>query len=335
MFIYVDESGSFVPSKELGSWNIVGAFVVPEADRKRVEQTLRDFKVAAGRKSSDEMKLKDVTEDQLKALLVKLIAMRTTFFVTGIDLGRETADDISRHQAIQVEKIRENRPRMLHEEGRSLVDDLASRLERLSPQLYTQLVVQTDLLDQVFRLTTLYYSQRIPATLGAFRWRIDEKNAVRPLFEEAMRYLAPGLIQAKSVREPGIFVEGFDYSHFDRSFRYAVDELPKYLQEETGVEIKSGTNLGKIFSDLSFVRSHDVIGVQVADLLSSAFRRVLRAGFSDNRGVAGLLGALTVQRAKPDPSIHLITMSGEHSESGHAYEVARAVACAAKPMLAR
>jgi hypothetical protein len=334
MFIYVDESGTFVRSDDVGSWNIVGAFVVPEPDRKRVELILRDLKVALGRRCSDEIKLRDISEQRLKAFLAKLIPLQSTLFVTGIDLGKENSGDIARHQAIQVEKIRENRPKMLYEGGRELVEDLASRLEHLSPQLYTQLVVQTDLLDQVLRSTTLYYSQRIPATLAAFRWRIDEKNSARPLFEEAIRYLAPGLLQAKSVREPGIFVEGFDYSHFDRSFKYAANEFPQYLQDETGIAIKSGTNLGKIFSDLRFVRSHDVVGVQVADLLSSAFRRVLRAGFSDNSGIARLLGALTVQRAKPDPSIHLITMSGEGTESGHAYDVARATTNAARPMLA-
>jgi len=145
--------------------------------------------------------------------------------------------------------------------------------------------------------------------------------------------MAPALIQSKSLEEPGIFVDGFDYSHYERAFGYRQDEIPKYLQEETGIEIKSASNLGKILSDFSFVRSHDLPGVQIADILASAYRRALRGEFQDNVGISHLLGALTVQRANPEPSIHLITLSEEMPASGVALEVAQTAKKAAKPML--
>lgn len=311
----------------------MAAYAVPEATRKRVELVLRDLKLACGCSYSDEVKLRDVKELQLKQFLHRLRELESTLFISGIDLGAQSSAAIAEHQAIQVKKIRINRPRMRYEEGRVLIEDLASRVERLSPQLYTQLVVQVDLLDQVYRSTTLYYSQRIPATLGAFRWRIDEKNSTRPLFEVTMRHMAPPLLQSRSLSEPSIFVEGFDYTHYERAFGYKEEEIPKYLQEETGTEIKSASNLGKVLSDFSFVRSHDVSGVQVADLLASAFRRALRGDFQDNTGVARLLGSLTVQRAKPNPSIHLTTLSGEQIATGHALDVAQVAKNAARPML--
>jgi hypothetical protein len=333
LFIYIDESGSFALSPVAGSWNVVAAYAVPEANRRRVERILRDLKLACGRPHNDEVKLKDLKELQLKQLLHRLRELESTLFISSIDLGTQDSTAIAKHQAIQVEKIRVNKPRMLYEEGRALIEDLASRVERLSPQLYTQLVAQVDLLDQVYRSTTLYYSQRIPATIGTFRWRIDEKNSTRPLFEETMRHMAPALLQSRSLREPGIFVDGFDYTHYERAFRYKNGEIPKYLQEETGTEIKSASNLGKVLSDFSFVRSHDVPGVQVADLLASAFRRALRGEFQDNIGVTRLLGALTVQRAKPNPSIHLITLCEEQLATGHAFDAAQAAMKAARPML--
>lgn len=311
----------------------MAAYVVPEADRRRVERILRDMKLACGQSHSDEVKLKDLKEPQLKRFLHGLRELDSTLFISAIDLGTQSSAAIAEHQAIQVEKIMVNKPRMLYEEGRALIEDLASRVERLSPQLYIQLVVQVDLVDQVYRSTTLYYSQRIPATIGVFRWRIDEKNSTRPIFEETMRHMAPALIQSRSLREPGVFVEGFDYTHYERAFGYKKDEIPKYLREETGTEIKSASNLGKILSDFSFVRSHDVPGVQVADLLASAFRRALRGEFQDNIGVTRLLGALTVQRAKSNPSIHLITLAEEQLASGHAFDVAQAAKNAARPML--
>lgn len=169
MFIYIDESGSFVLSPVAASWNVVAAYAVPEADRRRVERVLRKLKLVCGRSHSDEVKLKGLTEQQLKGFLHRLRELKSTLFISAIDLGGQSSAAIAEHQATQVEKIRVNTPRMRHEEGRALVEDLASRVERLSPQLYTQLVVQVDLLDQVYRSTTLYYSQRIPATIGAFR----------------------------------------------------------------------------------------------------------------------------------------------------------------------
>ena len=185
----------------------------------------------------------------------------------------------------------------------------------------------------MFRSTTLYYSQRVPATLGAFRWRIDEKNSARPLFEETMRYLAPPLLQSKSLRDPNIFVTEFDYSHFERSFGYRKGEVPNYLEEATGIEIKSASNLGKVLSDFLFVRSHDVVGVQIADLLATAFRRVLRGGFDDSLRMARLLGALAVQRVNPQPPIHLITLADEELASGHALDVAKGARSTARSML--
>jgi len=333
LFIYIDESGSFTQSPQAGRWNVVAAYAVPEGERRRAERVLRDLKLAAGRAFSDEIKLRDVTERDFVRFVRGLHELRAALFVSAIDLGSQETRSIERHQAIQVEQIRVNKPRMIYEEGRALIEDLASRVERLSTPLYTQMVVQIDLLDQVHRSTTLYYAQRIPATLGAFRWRIDEKNSARPLFEETMRYMAPPMLQSKSLREPHILVEGFDYTHYERAFAYKNGETPTYLEEATGIEVKSGSNLGKVLSDFLFVRSHEMPGVQIADLLAAAFRRVLRGGFTDNGGVARLLGGLTLQGPANKAPIHLMTLSSEKLASGQALEVATAARASARPML--
>jgi hypothetical protein len=221
---------------------------------------------------------------------------------------------------------------MLYEEGRASIDDLSGRLERLSPQLYTQMVAQIDLLDQVFRMVRLYYVQRLPATLGNFKWRMDEKNSASPSFEQTLSHMAPALIQAKSLRDPSVFVEGFDYSHFDKRFRNAPEDIPAFLQEAAGRTIKSVVNLAAVMRDWQFVRSHDVPGVQVADLLASAWRRVLRGEFEDNDGVASLLGSLTVQGQKPKPSIHLISLGNEQLAQGVAYRAALTAQRSARAM---
>jgi hypothetical protein len=333
VFIYIDESGSFVPSPLPNSWNVVAAYVLPEATRRRAEALLRQLKLSTGRPYSEEIKLKDLSETQLKTFLTSLGHLDSTLFVSCIDLGSQDIEAIASHKRIQVEKIRANIPRMAYEEGRVLIEHLATRVERLSPQLYTQMVVQVDLLDQVYRSSTLYYAQRVPATLSSFRWRIDEKNSSRPLFEETMRHMAPPMLQTRSLHEPAIFVEGFDYSHFERSFRFDPGEMPTYLQEETGIEIESASNLAKVLRDFEFLRSHDVPGIQIADLLASSFRRALRNEFEDPLGIAKKLGRLTVQRAKPQPPVHLISLSEDQYAHDQVVDVVNVTKDAARPML--
>ncbi len=333
MFIYVDESGSFFPAAKSDSWCVVAGYVVPEVARRRVEQSLGLLKRGLGRGFQDEVKLKDLSEAQLKRFLGELGKFEATLFISAIDLGHQDPKVVLAHQKKQVESVRANRPKMLYEEGRASIDDLSGRLERLSPQLYTQMVAQIDLLDQVYRMTTLYYVQRLPATLSSFKWRMDEKNSARPLFEQTLTHMAPGLIQAKSLRDPGIFVDGFDYSHFEKRFRTAPKDIPAYLQEAVGHTIKSAVNLGAVLRDSKFVRSHDVPGVQVADLLASAWRRLLRGAFDDNDGIAHLLGRLTVQRQKPNPPIHLLLLGEERLAEGSAYRAALIARSSARVML--
>lgn len=332
MFIYIDESGTFVTSAVPNSWNVVAALVVPEATRKPISELLRHLKNSSGRSSTDEVKLKDISEARIRSFINDLSQLNANLHASCIDSGAHDAEVAPTHKRIQVEKIRENIPKMVYPEGRAMIEDLANRVERLSNQLYTQMVVQIALLDQVYRSSTLYYAQRVPATLSTFRWRIDEKNSSRPVFEETMRHMAPPLLQTKSLREPVIFIEESDYSHFERSFRFAPGEGPTHLGLPKDA-VDSGSNLGKILRDFEFVRSQDVDGVQVADLLATTLRRVLRDEFSDNLAMAKALGHLTVQRGKQNPSIHLISMSEDQIAHGHTIEVVQAIQSSAKSML--
>ncbi|QCW26737.1 DUF3800 domain-containing protein [Lysobacter enzymogenes] len=334
MFIYVDESGSFVSSPSSNSWNVVAAYVVPEATRRRAEALLTRLKLASGRKYAEEVKLNELSEAQVAVFMTDLGQLDSILFVSCIDLGTQDPGAITEHKRNQVEQIRVNIPRMIYPEGRAMIEDLADRVERLSPQLYTQMVAQIDLLDQVYRSSTLYYAQRVPATLASFRWRIDEKNASRPVFEETMRHMAPPLLQSKSLRQPALFVQEFDYSHYERSYRFGPGEVPKRLQEEGGIEMASGSNLGKILKDFVFVQSHDVPGIQIADLLASSLRRVLRGNFADNLGMARRLGRLIVQRENRQPSIHLISLSeSDQYARGGVVDVVRLMTDEARPML--
>lgn len=64
MKIFIDESGSFVNAPSENSWNTVVAYVCPESEIRKLRELLRKFKVHSGYKYTDEVKLKDISENQ-------------------------------------------------------------------------------------------------------------------------------------------------------------------------------------------------------------------------------------------------------------------------------
>ena len=110
---------------------------------------MKSLKLATAAQSRDEVKLNDVDEGQYLRFLESLGKTHAVLFATATDAGLNTLERLTRHQDIQVAKIRENIPRMRHEGGRQGVELLANQLETISPQLYTQLVCQVDLLHAV------------------------------------------------------------------------------------------------------------------------------------------------------------------------------------------
>ena len=179
MNIYIDESGSFVSAPKLGAWNVVAAVAVSESSRRHVERAVKSLKIATSSQIPAEVKLNEVDEERYSEFLCELADAQLLLFATATDAGLNTPDRLLRHQAIQVAKIRENVPRMRYEGGRQGVELLASQLEIVSPQLYAQLVCQIDLLHSIVGRAINYFAQRVPATLAAFRWRIDQKNTTK------------------------------------------------------------------------------------------------------------------------------------------------------------
>ena len=206
----------------------------------------------------------------------------------------------------------------------------------ISPQLYAQLVCQVDLLHAVVSRSINYFAQRVPATLGEFRWRIDQKNTTKTTFEEAFEKIAPALLQSRSLREPSARVLGFDYRHFTR-YEFPDDDPPDYLATEYGIKVEHAMNVGKLIrGNLKFEDSKKSIGIQVADLLASGLRRCLRGGFTDNEAVAHAMGRLTLQNERGKFPIHLVSFAElEHSADSIASNVVKAMARQSRNMLTR
>jgi uncharacterized protein DUF3800 len=307
MHIFIDESGSFIPGSPIDSWCVVAAYVVPERSRKKVEDVLVRTKKEVCGTVIGECKLKEFKEAQLLRFLNKLAEMEGVLYCSATDPGRQSKDDVSSHLAGQVSGIVKHKDKMIHEKARLGIQQLADRFATLSPQLYLQLATQWDLVFNLIGSACLYFVQRNPAALGHFRWRTDEKNEGKSLFEESFRDLAAPMNQAKSIDNPYMALIGADYSHFER-FRL-VGGVPSYLNDVYGLNVKDGFDIKKVMrEDFKFVESSAVIGVQIVDLLASGLRRCLRLEFDDNDGIAAALGSLMVQRQVNEVPISLMSL---------------------------
>ena len=207
MNIYIDESGTFVSTSSEGSWNCVAAYMVPETESRKAKDALLMLKRKSKVVYSQELKLRETREEHYLEFLKNLGGLDALLFCVATDSSFNNLDDIYHHQGMQVASIRKNVKRMKHESGKRSVQQLSNELESLSPQLYAQLHCQINLIDDLLRRGVLYFVQRKPKSLGKFKWRVDQKNSEKPVFEVTFRKLAPALLQSKTIDDPAIFLE--------------------------------------------------------------------------------------------------------------------------------
>jgi hypothetical protein len=310
MNIYIDESGSFVNAPTVGKWNAVVAVAVPEAARRGLAYNLRQLKLRHGTALAQEIKLNVLTESEYLDFLRALATLNLAVFCTATDAGSNTPAIVREHQQNQVRETLRHLDKMRYAGGRLGVQLVASQLAKLSPQLYLQLICQVNLMYNVVSRTITYYAQHCPSTLREFRWRIDQKGTSRTDFEEAFEKLSPALLQTRSMAEPLMWVDGFDYSYMTQ---YEIEKgATNYLKEGYGIEIESvdAINIHKIVrGNIRFMDSRRSAGIQAADLIASGVRRCLRREFANNEAAARALGALMLQAPENGSSVSLVTLA--------------------------
>lgn len=337
MNIFVDESGTFGPAPARDSWCVVVAYVSPEIDRAPLERLVG----ALRRECSDgrEVKLPDIPEERYAVFLRDLAKLRGVAFAVAVDAGAHTKEDLVQHRDAQADKVVEHIDKMLYEGGRQGLRDLAAAIRDLPVQLYTQLITQVELFHDVVVLGITYYAQRIPATLGTLRWRVDQKDTIPTAYEKAFRTILPALLQTKSERDPMLMLkDGADYRFFDRKYLFPPGEAPTYLRDVYGLDYQpegDAVDVGKIVRDnFQLVDSRKVTGVQVADLLASGLRRTLRGNFDRPGRIALCLGSNMLQRAYEAPPVRLIGVGpGDTHVSRRAADLLRTMARVSRPYL--
>jgi len=304
-----------------------------------MREALASLKRAAGAPATEEIKLRDLREGDYLDFLGRLVKLNGVLFAVAIDAGLNRVVDIVKHQEKQAVKIAEHKDKMHHENARQGLQALSDQVKKLAPQLYVQLHCQVNLISTIVLNGILYFVQRIPRTLGTFRWQIEQKNSTQTAYEKAFVTLTPPLLQTISLREPLPMLRGADYSSFQR-FDYSEDERPTYLKEVYGIDVEgdgSALNIGKLIrEDLRFEDSKQSQGVQVADLLAAGVRRCLRNQFNDGQRAAQLLGRVMVQGKARLPPIELIGFSeAEERVSSDVAHLIRIMKGSSRAMLAR
>jgi hypothetical protein len=177
---------------------------------------------------------------------------------------------------------------MKHDGGKEAMKILHKRLSGLSEQLYVQFYCQAILLSSLFQRGIAFYEQRHPNSLKSFRWRYDAKEVLKiPDFEDSLQQLVPALLQAYSIDNPTAVLDWRDYLPTKKYISTISDCLAEKVPELEGQEAFDTQKI--IRDDIQFVDSKLSLGVQVADLLASGLRRLLKLEFSNNSLVAKAL----------------------------------------------
>ena len=312
MLIFIDESGNFtIPGAGKRNLSCVGTLVVPEtAHNELIGAFVKLRDKWAG--SQQEIKGNTLREEQTAEVIDLLVEQGCLLFICATEMSLNSASMIANFQREQAEYITENITNAHHPLLRRQVFRLREKFERMPAQMFLQSVLPTDVIRKAIDEASVHFAMKNPPELGAFRWFIDAKDKTKTAYEAAWELMAAGLIQTKGIEKPGIAVVEGDYTFFRRSFMDADTKWPDYLPKPHGrgpFERGMIWNLKKVLYDsLSFVDSKNCCGLQLADIVTSTFRRALMGRLKQpgyNR-----LGEL-MRRLGPRPvEFHLFSSNG-------------------------
>jgi hypothetical protein len=240
MFIYLDESGTFVTPSVPHKISCVAALVIP--DRQR-DQVLEQFQaVEASWPSTGETKGSKLSECQVQQVVELLSGYDVFFDAAPIDMGLQADSQTSAFKSEQAKRVimhvDASYPASLAKEFQDMHDEIME----LSNQLFIQAFLTMILIERVFQTATLYFVQRSPAELGAFHWVVDAKEVGETKYERLWRRLILPVVQSRSVADPFPTLQGCDYSSFTRFFVPEVDfpeHLKSYSSGDGGINFKS------------------------------------------------------------------------------------------------
>jgi hypothetical protein len=313
---YIDEAGTFVSKgASENSWCTVACYSHPEFEKRKLAELLRQLKLQEGFTQDSEVKLKNISENGYLKFLQDLSQLNGALFCVATDSNFNSLDKINSHKDAHVESILRGQSEMKYDGGKEAMKILHKQLSGLPEQLYVQFHCQAVLLSSFIQRGIAFYVQRYPNSLKSFRWRYDAKELLKITdFEDSFQKFVPALLQAYSIDNPTAALDWCDYSPMKKY----ISTIPDYLAEKVPeLEGQEAFDIQKIIrDDIQFIDSKSSSGIQVADLLASGLRRLLRLEFSNNPLVAKSFGKLLLQEEGNKPPISLVAFDGESQIHG-------------------
>ena len=124
MFIFIDESGTFLHSPVRDSWCVVAAYVIPEHLRRKVDALM--LRVRRIGNNGAETKLKHLSDEQYVWFLSELNKLGGVAFAVAVDVGLHRPAEIEHHRNEQAAKTIEHREKLIHAAAREGLTDLGS-----------------------------------------------------------------------------------------------------------------------------------------------------------------------------------------------------------------
>jgi hypothetical protein len=306
MHIFIDESGTFLPTDAPVSYSAVAALVVPDDALGSYAHALDALKEQKGVARSSEVKLRDLSATDYFSFLESLVGAGGFVTGTASDAGYNAA--AAPHQAQQAANFRLLKGPTNDEAVDTRIEQDALAIEKLSLQNYIELRCRCELNVEVMQAALRWMPRHSPASLSTFRWCIDAKETTPNHFDKTFRRLFTTLTLAELKAHPLELMPGANYSGLAPFTRGWGDRTMQPGQPGPSLDAQKMWG-----DDLVFARSVDVAGLQVIDLIVSGLRRVLRGDFADNDRAATLLGSLCI--ARPDGDVVKIVGIGVGPEA--------------------
>ena len=274
MHIYIDESGSFTtPIILMPKISCVTALVLPSS---HTDEILDGYlKIRASWGENEEIKGSKLNESQISQVIEFLSKYEVITEICAIDIGSHTNQDIANYQHFASLEITKNLTPKHSPKVISNVYKLRKRLANLSQPLAVQFFLTIALIQNLLKISTIYYAQTFPKELEKFNWFVDAKDETVTDYESLWSLL----ILPMTVQETFYTVddERFDYSYLDR-FSVKQNCFPTYLEHltENPHSEFEGYDFKMIMQEsFEFQDSKQHLGLQLVDIIANAFRRAM------------------------------------------------------------
>lgn len=320
MYIFIDESGIFLPSDNINQWSSVGALVVPDESLLKVKQALFKLKKDEGIEKDEEFKRNrpDSNSKPFLLFLKRLKKYKCTLHVSSENGSENDLNATNKHREETINGIKNYC--IKKDISTTEYNEIEKKIKQLSTQQYNQCIHQSYMVNNLISKVISLYAQISPQSLEKFIWAIDQKNNNETNYDKIYKMLHIGLIEVASKNTPFhiLQIKKTNLSYFNNS--YLINnkiEIEKSIKEtkllykkdfKENEEYIQAIDLKKLLLDnYTLMNSEESFGLQIADLLVSSVNRCLKGNFSDNSAMAKLLGKLMVNSHRKNHKAILLT----------------------------